>query len=271
MGTELTACPICASSREMAFREVILGRHEIAYLHCRHCGLLQTESPYWLDEAYADAIASADTGLLSRNFTASSKLAVLLYSCFDPRGKYVDVAGGYGVLTRLMRDYGFDYYWDDKYCQNLVARGFEAEKKAGPFAALSAFEVLEHTHDPLTFVYEQMDKYRCGTLIFTTELYEGKQPPQRDWWYYAFNTGQHISFYQKRTLEAMAKRASLNFYSVNGLHILTDRVLNMPFLTRLCVSSLSSLAARLIKRRLGSRTFTDHLELTGKTVNLSKN
>lgn len=265
MEKELTACPICASSRELAFREIILGRHEVAYLHCRHCGLLQTESPYWLDEAYGDAIASADTGLLGRNLVTASKLAVLLYGCFGPRGKYVDIAGGYGVMTRRMRDYGFDYYWDDRYCQNLMARGFEAEKMAGPFSALSAFEVLEHINDPVAFVDEQMAKYRSRTLIFTTELYEGTLPPQKDWWYYAFNTGQHISFYQRRTLEALAKRLGLNFYSLHGLHILTDQVLRIPFAIRFFMGNLSSLAAILIRRNMGSRTFADHLELVDKT------
>lgn len=261
----MTACPICASPRELAFREAILGRHEVDYLHCQHCGLLQTEPPFWLDEAYGDAIAGADTGLLGRNLVAASKLAVLLYGCFDPRGKYVDIAGGYGVLTRRMRDYGFDYHWYDKYCQNLMARGFEAEKLAGPFTALSAFEVLEHIHDPLAFVGELMSRFQSRTLIFTTELYEGTLPPQKDWWYYAFSTGQHISFYQARTLEEIAKRLNLNFYSLHGLHILTDRTLRMPLMTRLLMGKLSSIAAILIRRKLGSRTFADHLEMVKKT------
>jgi hypothetical protein len=28
---------------------------------------------------------------------------------FDPRGRYLDITGGYGLLTRAMRDFEFDF------------------------------------------------------------------------------------------------------------------------------------------------------------------
>ena len=99
-----TLCTLCKNDRKPVFTATVLGRHEVAYFFCDHCGLLQTESPYWLDEAYSSAIAHADTGLVLRNQAIARRLASLLYFCFDRNGTYTDAAGGYGLLTRLMRD-----------------------------------------------------------------------------------------------------------------------------------------------------------------------
>lgn len=265
MSKDILPCPVCGSSRKLAFRSLVLNKHDVSYWHCARCGLLQTEEPYWLDEAYCDAIAVADTGLVMRNFSLASRLVTLLYFRFERRGAYLDIAGGYGMLVRLMRDYGFDYYWDDKYCQNLLARGFEAGKSSKPFVALTAFEVLEHVHDPLTFIRTQLSQHNCRTLIFSTELYEGDAPPAVDWWYYVFNTGQHVTFYKRRTLEILAAHLKLNFYSLGGLHILTDQTLHLSLSMRLMMGKFAPLTAFFIRNRLGSRTQADHVMLKDKT------
>lgn len=258
----MTHCPICTSAMKVAFSAELLQRHQVAFSHCLECGFLQSEEPYWIDEAYSDAIAVADTGLVARNNTISAKLATLLYFGFDPRSSYVDVAGGYGMLTRLMRDYGFNYYWDDKFCTNLLARGFEAERCPQPFAACTAFEVLEHVHDPIAFIHQQLAHYNCRTFIFTTELYQGSKPPPKDWWYYTFNTGQHISFFSQKTLVKLAEKLGLKFYSLHGLYILTDCQLQMkPLLQMATVNRLIPFSSYYVKRQLSSYTFTDHQTL----------
>jgi hypothetical protein len=248
---------------QAVFSAKLLNKYNVNYCKCSECGLLQTEKPYWLDEAYSDAIAIADTGLVMRNFSLASKLTTLLYLGFNPRGAYLDVAGGYGMLTRLMRDFGFDYYWEDKFCQNLLAREFEAIKSVRHFVALTAFEVLEHVHDPLVFIKDTMAAHNSRTLIFSTELYEGVDPPPKEWWYYTFSTGQHISFYQRTTLERIAAQLGLQFHSVNGIHILTDQVFHISPLLRLATGKLAPFFALWIRHKLGSLTLTDHFKLMG--------
>src|ERR1700730_18636110 len=164
----METCSVCQGRMTPLFVTRILGKYDVQYFHCSGCGFVRTERPYWLEEAYSAAIAVTDTGILQRNWALASKLAGTLFFCLEPRAAYLDVSGGYGILTRLMRDFGFDYYWEDKLCANLLARGFEAAEAPTPFAALSTFEVMEHTVDPVEFVSDIMTRYRCRTLIFST-------------------------------------------------------------------------------------------------------
>ncbi len=240
-----------------AFSAVVLGQHEVAYHYCAECGFLQTEEPYWLAAAYADAIAAADTGLVQRNFSIAAKLAAVIYFCFEPEAAYLDLAGGYGMLTRLMRDIGLDFYWDDKYCRNLMARGFESARAGRQFSALTAIEVMEHVYDPVAFVDEALKTHGVRTMIFTTQTFSGDAPPPQDWWYYTFETGQHISFYQPRTLQRIARRLGLAVFSANGMHIFTDRAMD-PGRLRLLTGKLAYPAAAYARLKLGSKTVTDH-------------
>ncbi len=120
-------CPICSHSLKAAFTAQVLGKYPAHFDLCNGCGFLRIRQPHWLAEAYCSAIASTDVGLVARNADIARKLTTILYFAVGERGSgcYLDAAGGYGMLTRLMRDYGFDFYWSDKYCANLMARGFE--------------------------------------------------------------------------------------------------------------------------------------------------
>src|SRR5204862_8059305 len=106
--------------------------------------LTQTDEPWWLAEAYATAIADIDTGLLARNLHARRIVAVFLHLAGAGTRPCLDWAGGTRALTRLMRDVGFDFRWQDRYCPNVHARGFEWDASLGAPFACTAFEVLEH-------------------------------------------------------------------------------------------------------------------------------
>ena len=250
-------CPVCGDRREHAFTAQVLGRHQVAYLSCASCGLLQTEEPHWLDEAYARAIADADTGLLARNLSLLPPTVSVLAHVADRTGTFVDVAGGYGVFTRLMRDVGFDYRWHDVYADNLFAQGAAVTAGEGVVAeAVTAFEVLEHLSDPVAFITEHLERFDTHTMLFTTELFEGP-PPAEDWWYYAFGTGQHVSFFQERTLARIARDLGVHFVTNGGLHLFSDRPVS-----RLTFRALTGRGARVrsawIGRRMRSLPMEDH-------------
>jgi len=88
----------------------------------------------------------------------------------------LDYAGGYGVFVRLMRDIGFDFYWQDKYTENLFVRGFEYDEKKR-FDFLTSFKSFEHFDQPLQEI-ENMLSF-SDNILFSTLLY-GKNIPQSD-------------------------------------------------------------------------------------------
>jgi hypothetical protein len=244
---------------EDSFTAKVFLKYTARYKVCNKCGFLAVQDPYWIEEAHSKAIASADTGLVMRNVSLSSKVAGVLYWIMGERGggRYIDVAGGYGLFTRLMRDLGFDFYWSDKYCKNVISPGFEYQQEMGICQAVTAFEVLEHLANPVPFIEETLSLYGAQTLIFSTELYEGAPPRPGDWYFYVFATGQHIAFYQRRTLEMLGTKLGLYFASANGLHILSRTPIN-ELLFSMATGWLSSSAALWIRFRMRSKTLSDH-------------
>ena len=258
-------CPICSGQRREIFQARVLNKYSVQYFFCNSCGLLQTEEPYWLEEAYRSAIADADTGLVSRNLDIARKLSSLLYFCFDPQAHYVEFAGGYGLLTRLMRDRGFDFHWYDPYCKNIFARGFEWDQLEGTISsrAVTAFEVIEHVLNPVAFLSDAIARAQTSTLIFSTMLYEGEPPLPEKWWYYSLASGQHISFFRRQTLLTLAEKLGLRLHSNGWFHVMTtERINDAAF--RFCTGRLARFSDTYVKLRLPSKTFDDHQQIADR-------
>ena len=253
-------CPVCSAARSHAFTARVLRKYDIDYHFCGGCGLLQCQQPWWLDEAYQQSIAEIDTDIAARNLWCARRLSGLIYFQLGRDGRFLDFAGGYGLLTRLMRDVGFDYFWSDRYSPNLFARGFDRDATHPPFTAVSAFEVLEHVHDPVGFLDEILAQSPAPTIVFSTELFSGAPPRPERWSYYAFEAGQHISFYRMSTLQHIAQRRGLRFYSQGRLHVMSERVLNDTAF-RLLTSRASWLIDLWVRYRMHSRTVLDREEL----------
>lgn len=209
-------CKICGSSSQKVFEGKILHKYEVSYFKCRDCGFLQTEEPYWLNEAVEDAVSLLDTGILSRNYYVARLTAVIIFFFFNSKAKFLDYAGGYGILTRLMRDMGFDFHWYDLYAPNLFARGFEYVSDLDKLELVTCFESFEHFVNPLNEIEKILAVSK--NVFFSTELLPPRIPQPHDWWYYGLDHGQHISFYSYKTLAYIAAKYNLNFYS-NGTNI----------------------------------------------------
>lgn len=217
-------CKICSTNSEPFSRAEILNKYSIQYFKCPECGFIQTEEPYWLEEAYSEVINRSDIGLLARNIELSKTTKAVISLHFDRKRRFIDYGAGYGVFVRLMRDLGFDFYWTDKYSENIFARDFEA-KHPEKFELLTAYEVFEHLDRPIEEV-ENMLRY-SDNILFSTFLIPQNYPKPEDWWYYALDHGQHIALYSRKSLETVAKKYGLNFYT-NGknLHLFSKKKKN---------------------------------------------
>jgi len=249
-------CKVCASDSDYVFTQKLLQKYMCSYFFCGNCGFLQTEEPTWLHEAYSDAIACCDTGLVQRNLNNARVLAVFLFSQFGNRGCFADISGGTGLLVRLMRDIGLDYYWEDPYCQNTHAKGFELNQSLGRLNAVTGFEVLEHLTQPVEFISDLMNRTNADMFVFSTLLFDGTPPTPGKWWYYGTDTGQHISFYQVRTLKEMAEKLNLVYFSIGSLGVFARHKIRTR-LSSLLVGPALRFSFPIIRRLLKSKTNSD--------------
>ena len=250
-------CRICEERTAPIFQARILDKHDAAYFRCPGCGLIQTEPPYWLDEAYDQAICLQDVGLVRRNLELAAKLRNILPAHFDPGGRFLDYAGGYGLMVRLMRDEGFAFQRHDPLCANIFAQGFDVPELTNQrFETITAFELLEHLEEPMATVGRLLE--HTDTLLFSTRL-QPEPWPRRvdDWWYFWPQTGQHVTFYTLPALRVLAEKTGTTLYSDGtALHLLTRRTFSTDPLARPrgVFASLERLLERW-RRSLNKRMF----------------
>lgn len=220
-------CKICQSPSKEIFYATILQKHSVAFYQCTTCQFIQTETPFWLDEAYSSAITKLDIGYVGRNFLLAEITKFILTNYLTKTGTFLDYGGGYGLFVRLMRDRGFNFYRQDVYCENIFANYFDISDldvaRNQTFNVLTCFEVFEHLADPMKEI-ENMFKV-SDSILFTTQLQpKNRMESEKDWWYFSTETGQHIAFYSKRTLQFIAKHFNCRMYTNRiNLHLLTNR------------------------------------------------
>jgi hypothetical protein len=200
--TEL--CRLCGGPATERFRQKVLRKYDARYLECASCHSLQTERPYWLEEAYSALDATPDIGFMRRNLLMSALTAEALRAAgVGPDDLCLDWGAGFGLFCRLLRDSGFNFLAYDKYAECRYAWEKRIQNPAGLAPrVITAFEVFEHLPDPARDL-EELFNFRPQLLIFSTEIYNG-QPA--DWWYFDPPTGQHVFFYSRAALEWIAAR-----------------------------------------------------------------
>lgn len=250
-------CRLCANTSTFQFKLKVLGRHDVRYFKCEFCGSLQTEDPYWINEAYGDSnLSSLDTGAAQRNLSnlAASYVIAKLFRVRD----VIDVGGGDGLLTRLLRDYGINCYSKDKYAIPTYSLGFTEENFDIPEMILG-FEVLEHLMFPrrdLGLFFERNPKL----VLLSTGIFRDQD---KDWWYLSPESGQHVFFYSRKALEIIAQKYEYSLV-VSGGYILYVKGLTSKkyILARL---ALKNKILRLVKALMmlipTPNVWTDYLSL----------
>ncbi|GAB3944221.1 hypothetical protein GCM10028805_11570 [Spirosoma harenae] len=248
----------------------VLGKYDVNYYKCVSCQFIQTETPYWLPEAYSSAIANLDIGLISRNEVAALLVQAIAHHFFDRQGRYVDYGGGYGMLVRMMRDRGYNFSRFDTYCENLFANGFDVYKPdpAPSFTLLTAFEVFEHLENPIEDVRQMLAYSR--SILLSTELQPAGLISPKSWWYVLPETGQHIALYSRRSMEVLAEQFNLRYYGgKNNFHLLTDQPVNGRLFTALTDWRIARIYNMIARSRQVSLLDTDYRQMREKFANES--
>lgn len=239
-------CPNCSGQHVRKIREAEVSPERMtAWLcHCSECDFLFLGDPVWLEVSYSTEFYG-DTGHVKRNIDHAAFLELLLLvrdflDCSLQNFQACDFGTGLGMMPRLMRDLGYNFWGEDEYSKMPLIQPFTNPTSHSQIA--TAFEVVEHIPSFPAFLSSKINS--AELIVFSTLLRAVGQVPLDDWWYYAFPNGQHISFHSSESI--------LRALQICGLpkdSFITDGA----SLHAICLSAKWRKAWRLTKRLHGSR------------------
>lgn len=262
--SEDNRCRLCGGGTRIHFTELVLQKYSCQYMSCDVCSSLQTEQPYWLEEAYGGgSIADSDAGVFLRGM---NNLCVLYLSAWllrmPKRARILDFGGGNGLLCRMLRDVGFDARLSDRYARNEIARGFDDTGETPDIVC--SFEVAEHFPDPAAGMAKILGR-EATIAIVGTETYRGQG---KDWWYISPHTGQHVFFYSSKGMKILATRFRYVYERVGSLHFFLRKPLGQAQ-SSLLWRALSPGALRWVRAYLALRLNNRFADADSRTALLS--
>ncbi len=258
------SCIICEARAKKLFEVQILRKYSRDLYQCDSCKACFFPNPDWLMEAYSKAISDLDTGIIERGLDIANVVTPFLFLSKLRHASVLDYGGGLGVLARILRDRGFDASSYDPLAESVFSLPKTSHQH---FDFVTMVEVFEHLEDPVTTIIELSEQ---TNLIFISTLCIPGGGMNTDWWYLLADTGQHINFPTKSSLEILAKKIGWTLTS-NGsnLHLLSrySPSKNQRFVVR--YQKISWLLGFLMYPLLRKRSLTA-LDLKGKTEEIYK-
>lgn len=222
----------------------------VFYRCCRTCRFIFTTffdgftSDQWRSHVYNDEYAAVDPEYIEirprRN--ASEVESLLLGNQASTIA--LDYGGGNGMTAMLLRKKGWTYDAYDPF-------GFcDVEpERIGKYNFCSAFEVFEHSPDPISTLSEILRMTSperlmifVGTGVHDSEV---RLDNRLAWWYAAPRNG-HVSLYSRRALQLLGRRFGLGYVSVSrGTHLLLRGITRREALFSLVRSKILQKVRRL--------------------------
>jgi SAM-dependent methyltransferase len=198
-------------------RDDAAGAATVGYWLCSDCGFcFAPEMARWSREemqsrVYNDDYAHHDPDIELRP-TENAKLLERLFGRDKGAIRHLDYGGGSGLLSRLLREAG----WDSTSYDPFFDRGAEL-RGLGKFDLVTAFEVVAH----LPNVNRLMDEIYGlladqALVLFSTVVSDGHIAPGLpiDWWYAAPRNG-HMSLHSRLSLTMLGAKRGFRFSSLS--------------------------------------------------------
>jgi 2-polyprenyl-3-methyl-5-hydroxy-6-metoxy-1,4-benzoquinol methylase len=204
-------CRLCSNEAQFSFKKRILSKHDVEYFKCHTCGALQTELPYWLEEAYQPINEQLDTGQFIRCLHNAAFLDALTSQLDFSTELLIDYGCGSGLTSRILRDIGINAYGYDTYSTPRLLMGFQKASLDGA-AIINLCEVAEHFSHPKSS-FEHIFSCNPSVVVMQTEIFD---KPNEDWGYLAAEHGQHIFFYTQNTIAYLAQTHKMGAAFIHG-------------------------------------------------------
>lgn len=210
-------CKICDSPADEVFKKQVLFKYDVAYFRCKACGFVFTEEPYWLDEAYGKyPVSPYDVSSPSRAMMHVRTVERFMRKWVSPDAICVDYGGGTGMLSRLLRDRGYNFYRFDPHCENIYMPYFDwsQQDQRQKVGFVTSLEVFEHFVEPVAEVKKVTDL--SDLILFSTGI--APEWELEKWFYLIPECGQHVALWSKQSLEKVARMFGMHFYT-NGINL----------------------------------------------------
>ena len=251
--TSQQICPICQSLAThfstLVIRDDICGDYKI----CNSCGFIFADNPVWLAGSFTDTLNSLDIGSVDRCNIVADFVEVLLKSLKKDNPKVLDWGGGYGLLTRILRDRGVNCSHYDPFVEPLFTKNIKLLPNT-KFDLVVLSEVMLHMTDPVGTLSELLKISK--RIMFTAVIAPPDVTPE--WWYFMPETGQHITIFSKGSIFELGAALEVSVLSDKKFfHLISEdrpkMATRLLFTKRFVPFGISTLlyVQRQIKRALG--------------------
>ncbi len=223
-------CKLCNGKLFYKFSLPLAGGLEGAYFECSTCRMLQSQH---LDELTPLALESItrpapeidlDSGAAWRLSCLATRVEQLVKLNVLPRASpsfnVLDFGCGTGFLVSYLahrfgwNTIGYDPFCTPAYGRNRAFADWEAVAQRGPYHLVIASEVFEHFIQPrpeLARIRAVLAKE--GACLYVTTGYYEPGKSDASWNYLAPQSGHHVSFFGRQTMEEVAR-----YLSASGLY-----------------------------------------------------
>lgn len=200
----------------------------VIYRRCTHCRFIFTDffdeftGDQWRAHVYNADYAKVDPDYQGVRPRGNAREIVSFLSGRRRETVGLDYGGGNGMTAALLRQHGWAFDSHDPYGSTELTPAF-----GGRYNFCSAFEVFEHSPDPVGSLRQILERASPGelTIYIGTGIHDGivTDETRLSWWYVAPRNG-HVSIYSRLSLQILAEQFGLTYtgtWPFRGTHLLT--------------------------------------------------